>query len=157
MENAVRRDRAHLGHVDPEDRVHALGERHEQVVEWIRGMAGLVRVSGGDDLPLPKAGTARLGHARHLHVAEERHGIVRAGLARDEDAALAVPAGVQVGVRTFEEGQLGAGRKAGVECLQAHLAVAGRSLLVVEDIGLAGALDPERADAAVVRHGQSLG
>ena len=55
---------------------------------------------------------------------------MRARLAGDEHAAARVPARMQIGVGVLEEGELGAGRKAGVERVEPDLAVAGRAFVI---------------------------
>ncbi len=154
MQDAVGRDGAHLGHIDPEDRIHVFGQRDQEIVEGVGRMPALVGIGGGHDLPGPKGRAARLDDPRHLHVAHEGHRVVHAGFVRDEDAALAVPARVQVGVGALEEGQLGAGREAGVEGLEPDLPVAGRPFLVAEEIGFARPFDAEGTDVTMIGHGE---
>ena len=124
----------------------------QQVVERVRGVAGLVPEHRADDVAVGEIVDAAVADARAFHVAEERHRIVRARLAGDEHAAACVPARMEIRVAVLDEGEFGAGGEAGVEQIEPDLAVARRAFVIAEEIGLAGTFDAERADVAPLRH-----
>ena len=155
VQQAVGADRPHLGHEDAEDGIEIRGQRHDELVAWIGGVSGLVAEGGGDGIARGEARRRRGDDAGDLHVAHERHRVARRRLAIREDAALVVPAGVQVRVGALEEGELGPGREAGIEKVEPDLARPRRPLAVLGVERLARALDAQRADGAlgVRRHG----
>ena len=92
------------------------------------------------------------GNARHLHVAEKRHRVVRAGLAIDEHAALRIPARMQIRIGVLQEGQFRARRKAAIERVEPNMSFAGRPLLIGEEVRLIGCFEAKRTDGAMVSH-----
>ena len=111
-------------------------------------MAGLVAVGHCHQLPHPPGRGAALTHPSDLHVAERSERVADARFRLPEDAELVVPGVPQIGIRTFEEGQFGAGRQAAVEGLDAEVAVREWTFLLLVQLDPARLLDAQRADDA---------